>query len=147
MDPEGDLSEGAFPDELHEFVVFKGRGRQLVVLLDVGFDELYQSIPLLEYSLVDLCCPLYVVIRGDSTAMQVARVGVAIPRQTSRYTATTHSIADPEMTQTGADAHVEADASGTSTTGNAPRLVNDVVMRMATSRVPPNAARFQVLIA
>jgi len=47
MDPEGDLSEGAFPDEFHEFIVFKGRRWQLVVLFDVGFYELYQSIALL----------------------------------------------------------------------------------------------------
>lgn len=47
MDPEGNLSEGTFPDEFHKFVVFKGRRRQLVVLLDVGFYELYQSIALL----------------------------------------------------------------------------------------------------
>ena len=47
MDPEGDLSKGAFPDKFHEFVVFKCRGWQLVVLLDVGFYELYQSIALL----------------------------------------------------------------------------------------------------
>ena len=79
--------------------------------------------------------------------MHVARVGVAIPRQAPRYTATTHGIADPEMTQASADAHVEADAGSTATTGNAPRLINDVVMRMAASRVPRDATRFQVLIA
>ena len=147
MNPECDLSEGAFPDKFHEFVVFKGRGRELVVLLDVGFDELYQSIALLKYGLVDLGRPIYVVIRGDSTAMQVARVGVAVPRQASRDTPTAHGIANPEMTQASADTHVEADASRTTSTGNASRLINDVVMRMATSRIPSDATRLQVLIA
>ena len=79
--------------------------------------------------------------------MHVARVGVAIPHQAPRYTATTHGIADSEMTQASADAHVEADAGRAATTGNAPGLVNDVVMRMAASRVPRDAARLQVLIA
>jgi hypothetical protein len=63
------------------------------------------------------------------------------------YEISAHGIADPEMTQTSADAHVESDASRTTTTGNASRLINDVVMRMATSRVPGDATRLQVLIA
>jgi len=145
MDSESDLSEGAFPDEFHEFVVFKGSGRQLVVLLYVGFDELYQSIALLQYGLVNLGRPLYVVIRGDTATLQVARVCVAIPRQASRDTATTHGIANPEMAQAGPDTHVKSDASCPAT-GNTSGLINDVVMRMATTRVASDANRLQVLV-
>ena len=143
MDPESDLSEGAFPDELHEFVVFKSRGRQLVILLDVGFNELYQSIALLQYGLVNLGRPVYVVIRGDAATL---RVCIAFPRQASRDTATTHGIANPEMAQAGPDTHVESDASSP-TAGNASGLINDVVMRMATTRVASDANRLQVLVA
>lgn len=53
MYTECDFTESSFSDELYEFIVFKGRRWQLIVLLDKRLYELYQSVSLLQYGLVD----------------------------------------------------------------------------------------------
>lgn len=50
---ECNFTKSSFSDELDEFIVFKGRRWQLIVLLDKRLYELYQSVSLLQYGLID----------------------------------------------------------------------------------------------
>lgn len=47
VDPESDLTEGALADQLDELVVLESSRWQLIILLYVRLNELYQSVSLL----------------------------------------------------------------------------------------------------
>ena len=57
---EGDLPEGTLTNQFHEFVVFQGSRWQFVILLDVGFYELYQSISFLEDGFINFSSAIYI---------------------------------------------------------------------------------------
>ena len=67
---ESYLSEGSFSDQLHELVEVEGRGRQLVVLLDVRLDVLDEVVAFLENRVIYLCgwFGICVIVRGGLAA-------------------------------------------------------------------------------
>lgn len=52
MNTEGDLTKGPLPNQFHEFVVFEGGRRQLIMLLNVGLYELYQPVSFLKNGVI-----------------------------------------------------------------------------------------------
>ena len=125
VDAEGDLAERAFADELHELVVLEGGGRQLVVLLDIGFDELYQSVALLKNGLIDFCSIIHARITGY---LHVTRIGVTVSNDASGY-APSQSIATAKMSKTISNSHIQSDTSSTSTY-HASSLIYYIIMGM-----------------
>ena len=55
MHSEGHLTEGTFANQFHKFVEVQCCRRQLVILLNVLFNVLYQLVPFLEDSVIDFC--------------------------------------------------------------------------------------------
>ena len=63
MYPKGHLTEGAFPDQLNEFVVLECCRWELIVLLDVRLNELDELISFLKDGFIHLCRSIYVGAR------------------------------------------------------------------------------------
>lgn len=59
---EGDLAEGSFSNQLHEFVEVQSRRRQLVVLLDVRLDIFNEIVAFLENRIIYFCGRLRICV-------------------------------------------------------------------------------------
>ena len=55
MDSKGNLSESTLSDQFHKLVEVQCCRRQLIILLDVLFNVLYQLVTLLQNRVIDFC--------------------------------------------------------------------------------------------
>ena len=124
MDTEGDLTEGSLPNEFHELVVLKCSRRQLVVLLDIGFNELYQSVALLKNCLIDFSCIIHARITCN---LHVTRICVTVSSDTSGN-ASSQGIATAKVSEAISDAHIQANAGCPAATDQASSLFYYIIV-------------------